>query len=221
MPYDTYALEFEGIFGRIVEDPPRASALAAAWAPPQEGTYQGDCAVAASTESASEDLDDECEECGSIPAERCARCGGVVCVRCGWRGKHVTEAVRDILSEGPLPVLSELEKSRPLALCLAEAARQTLEADRAGGEVITGDARTREAASRHDYYEQKYGATGHVALPVHDQTAELSPEQKEDIKKKNAELRQEISENEARIQELERQLRRVSPSCPVVVSRYS
>ena len=46
---------------------------------------------------------------------------------------------------------SELEKSRKAALCLAEAAKQTLEADCAGGEATTGDALTREALSRHDY----------------------------------------------------------------------
>ena len=129
LPYDPYALEFEGRCGRIVEDPPRESTSALASAPPQEGIDEGDCAVAALEEKSPEELDDECEECGSIPAKRCARCGGVVCVRCGWRGKHVTEAVRDILSEGPLPVLSELERNRTVELCLAAAAQQTLEDD--------------------------------------------------------------------------------------------
>ena len=118
-------------------------------------------------------------------------------------------------------MLSELEKSRTVALCLAEAAKQTLEADRAGGKAMTGDALTREALSRHDYHDQRHGATGHVALPVHDQTAELSAEQREDIQKKNAELRQEISKNEARIRELESELQGVWPSCPVAASRSS
>ena len=153
---------FEGRCGRMVEDPPRESTSAPASAPPQEGIEQGDCAVVTLEEHSSEDLDDECEECGSIPAERCARCGGVVCVRCGWRGKHVTEAVRDILSEGPLPVLSEVERNRTVELCLAAAAQQTLEDDRAGGKVLTGDAITREAMSRHVYYTQMHGTTGHA-----------------------------------------------------------
>ena len=203
LPYDPYALEFEGRFGRIVEDPPRASTLAAASAPPQEGTDQGDCAVAASKESASEELDDEGEECGNVPAELCARCGNVVCVRCGWRGKHVTEAVRDILSEGPLPVLSELERSRTVGLCLAAAAQQTLEDDRAGDKVMTGDAITFEVMSRHHYHTQRHVTTGHAPSPVPEQPAELSVEQKEEIQKRNAELRQGVGKNEVRIQQLE------------------
>ena len=41
LPYDPYALKFKGRFGRVVEDPPRASTSAAASAPPQEGIEQG------------------------------------------------------------------------------------------------------------------------------------------------------------------------------------
>ena len=84
LPYNPYALKFEGRYGRIVEDPPRAGTPAAASAQPQEGIEQDECAAAASEKDASEDSDGECEECGGVPAELCAQCGSVVCVRCGW-----------------------------------------------------------------------------------------------------------------------------------------
>ena len=97
-----------------------------------------------------------------MPAELCTRCGNIVCRHCGWRGKHTTEAVRGILSEERFPVLSELERSRTVELCLAAAAQQTLEDDRVGGKVLTGDAITREAMSRHVYHTQMHGTTGHA-----------------------------------------------------------
>ena len=59
MPYNPYALEFEGRFGCIVEDPPRAGTSAAASAQPQEGIEQNECAAAASEKDASEDSDGE------------------------------------------------------------------------------------------------------------------------------------------------------------------
>ena len=87
-----------------MEDPPRASTLIAAsvqlacsGAPaPVAGVMlsclpgtiaqmvrkdenQDDRAVAASEESASEELDEKCEECEGMPAELCTQCGNVVC----------------------------------------------------------------------------------------------------------------------------------------------
>ena len=81
-------------------------------------------------------------------------------------------------------MLSELERSRTVELCLAASAQQTLEDDRAGDKVTTGDAITLEAMSRHDYHTQMHVTTGHAPLPVPEQPAELSAEQKEDIQNK-------------------------------------
>ena len=98
---------------------------------------------------------------------------------------------------------------------------QTLEDDRAGDKVMTGDALTREALSRHDYHDQRHVTTGHAPSPVREQPAELSAEQREDIQKRNAGLWQEVGKNEVRIQQLEKELRNLPRSCPAAASSIS
>ena len=155
-----------------------AGTSAAASAQPQEGIEQSEGAVAASEKDASEDSDGECDECGGVPAELCAQCGSVVCERCGWQGKHSTEAVGQLVSRGTVPVFS-LEKDLTVSLCPAVEAREKLEADRARGEVITGDTFTRDAISRHDYDTQTCVTTGDAPSRVQGQPAESSAERKE------------------------------------------
>ena len=56
---------------------------------------------------------------------------------------------------------------------------------------------------------------------MHEQPAELSAEQKEDIQKRNAELWQEVGKNEVRIQQLEDELRNLPRLCPAAASSIS
>ena len=98
---------------------------------------------------------------------------------------------------------------------------QTLEDDRAGDKSMTGDAITFEVMSRHHYHTQRHVATGHATSPVPEQPAELSVEQAEAFQKRNAELWQEVGKNEARIQQLEEELRNLPRSCPAAASRVS
>ena len=73
--------------------------------------------------------------------------------------------------------------------------------------VTTGDAITREVMSRHHYHTQRHVTTGHAASSVPEHPVELSAEQTEAVLKRNVELWQEVGKNEARIQQLERELR--------------
>ena len=80
-------------------------------------------------------------------------------------------------------MFSDLEKDPSVSLCPAVESREQLEADRAGGEVMTGEKFTRGAISRHDYHTQTCLTTGDTPSRVQGQPAELSAERKGEIQK--------------------------------------
>jgi len=114
-----------------------------------------------------------------------------------------------------------LEKDLTVSLCPDVEAREKLEADRARGEVITGDTFTRDAISRHDYHTQTCLTTGDAPSQVQGQPAELSAERKEEIQRENAELLHEVDKKDVRIQQLEDELRNLQQPRPAAASSIS